>query len=87
MPGPSRKYVPDVKINAAPRMISANEQFDDSLSEPTEDFRDDFNPSYGDDDDGDKEESEEGEDIEEEENEKRDSGYGSQGQIKKPVSG
>lgn len=53
MPGPSRKYVPDVKINAAPRMISANEQFDDSLSEPTEDFRDDFNPSYGDDDDGD----------------------------------
>ena len=49
MPGPNKKYVPKVEINAAPRMISANEQFDDSLAEPTEDFRDDFNPAYGDD--------------------------------------
>ena len=39
--------------------------------------------SEGDDDDG----EDVIEDGEEEENEKRDSGYGSQGQIKKPVSG
>ena len=39
------------------------------------------------DDDGGGEETEEEEDIgEDEESEKRDSGYGSQGQIKKPVS-
>merc|ERR1712176_1096825 len=37
MPGPNKKYVPKVEINAAPRMVSANEQFDDSLAEPTED--------------------------------------------------
>ena len=49
MPGPSKKYVPKVEINAAPRMISNEEQFDDTLAEPTEDFRADFNPSYGDD--------------------------------------
>ena len=49
MPGPSKKYVPKVEINAAPRMINSEEQFDDNLAEPTEDFRADFNPSYGDD--------------------------------------
>ena len=46
MPGPKHQYVPQVGVNAAPQMVNDAEEFDNTLHEPTEDFKDDFG-DYG----------------------------------------